>query len=217
MSQDKSNRSPIGDAPAMLRRKPMQQRSRDRVERMLSAAVQLIERDGSDALRMNDLAEIAGVSIGSLYQYFPDKAAIVRSLAERSNREGRACIEGALAPVRTDAQFRAAFARLIDIYYGIFLDRPVMRDIWSATQADARLRAFELTESRANGAIVADTLARLRPDADRARLETAAFFVMSLGEATMRLAISVDRKEGADLVEIYKRMALDALQAALDE
>lgn len=202
--------------PPSLRRKPMQQRSRDRVERILAAAVLLIERDGSDALRMNELAEMAGVSIGSLYQYFPDKTAIIRSLAERSNLEGRACIEAELAPVRNEQDFRAAFARLIDIYYGIFLERPVMRDIWSATQADARLRAFELEESRANGAIVAAALARLRPRADRARLETAAFFVMSLGEAAMRMAISVDREEGADLVEIFKRMALSALQSELD-
>ena len=51
----------------------------------LSCASTLIEKSGSDAMRMSDVAEMAGISIGSLYQYFPDKGAIIRTLAERYN------------------------------------------------------------------------------------------------------------------------------------
>ncbi|TKB29290.1 MAG: helix-turn-helix transcriptional regulator, partial [Mesorhizobium sp.] len=53
---------------AMPRRAPTQQRSRERVERMLAAAAALIAEQGSDAMRMGEVAERAGVSIGSLYQ-----------------------------------------------------------------------------------------------------------------------------------------------------
>ncbi len=44
-------------------------------------------------MRMSEVAEKAGISIGSLYQYFPDKSAIVRTLAERYNAYSRECIE----------------------------------------------------------------------------------------------------------------------------
>jgi AcrR family transcriptional regulator len=194
-----------------LRRLPSQRRSRERVERILNCATALIEERGSDALRMSDVAEMAGISIGSLYQYFPDKSAIIRTLAERYNAQGLACIEAELATVRDVEGLRRSFARLVDIYYGLFLAEPVMRDIWSGTQADKALRDVELAASRANGAVLAATLARLRPAANRKALAASALSVMYLGEAAMRLAISVDRAEGDAIVAAYKRMALAEL------
>lgn len=196
------------DGAAVARREPSQQRSRERVERMLAAAAALIVEKGSDAMRMSEVAERAGVSIGSLYQFFPDKAAIIRTLAERYNALGRDCIETELAGVRDTAGLKDAFGRLVDIYYGMFLSEPVMRDVWSGMQADKALREVELGESRLNGSLLADTMRRLRPDADRDELERSAFLIMSLGESTMRLAISVERAEGDALVEAYKRMAV---------
>jgi AcrR family transcriptional regulator len=196
---------------AALRRKPRQRRGVERVERILECAAELIAEGGSDAMRMNGLAERAGISIGSLYQYFPDKSAVIRTLAERYNAQGRECIREGLAKVRDAAGLRVAFATLVDIYYAMFLAEPVMRDIWSGTQADRALRELDLADSRANGAVLAQALARVRPEDDRDELATTAFLVMHLGEATMRLAISVDPGEGEKLVAAYKRMALDAL------
>ena len=197
--------------PAATRRAPSQQRSRDRVARVLAVASDQIADIGSDAMRMSEVAEKAGISIGSLYQYFPDKSAIIRMLAARYNADGRACIEAALAEVRDMAGLRKAFAGLVDTYYALFLAEPVMRDIWSGTQADKALRDIELADSRANGALLAKTLTRLRPRANPATLAASAFLVMHLGEATMRLAISIKRAEGDAVVAAYKRMALREL------
>lgn len=196
---------------ASTRRTPSQQRSRERVERMLAAASVLIAEQGSDAMRMGEVAERAGVSIGSLYQFFPDKRAIVWALAERYTAESQACIAAALADV-TDAEgLRRAFSELVDIYYGLFLAEPVMRDIWSGTQADKALRELELADSRASGAFLAAVLKRLRPEDDAAALEAMAFLVWQLGETAVRLAVAVGRAEGDGFVETYKRMALREL------
>lgn len=199
---------PVAGKTEALRRAPSQARSRERVEKMLAAARDLIAEKGSDALRMGEVAERAGVSIGSLYQFFPDKAAVIRMLAQRYNAQGRACIADGLAGITDMAGLGAAFAALIDTYYAIFLAEPVMRDIWSGTQADPVLRDLDREDSRINGALLAGVMARLRPAADRAALEASAFLVMQLGEATMRLAVSVGAEEGRRLVDIYKRMAL---------
>lgn len=196
-----------------LRRAPSQKRSRERVERMLSAASALIAEKGSDAMRMGEVAEKAGVSIGSLYQFFPDKGAIIRTLAERYNAQGRECIAAGLADVGDMAGLCRAFGELIDTYYGMFLAEPVMRDIWSGTQADKELRDIDLADSRMNGAVLAGVLQRLRPEDDPEALYRTAFLAMHLGEATMRLAISVGRAEGDALVETYKRMVLREFQA----
>jgi AcrR family transcriptional regulator len=190
------------------RREPTQKRSRERVERILACASALIEKSGSDAMRMSDVAEMAGISIGSLYQYFPDKAAIIRTLAERYNLAGQQCIAEGLDGVTDKLGLRRAFGELIDIYYAMFLAEPVMRDIWSGMQADKALRDIDLADSRINGAVLASARARVNPVADRTELERSSFLIMQLGEATMRLAISVDRAEGDALVEHFKNMVL---------
>lgn len=199
-------------APSAPRRAPTQRRSRERVERILVVATELIAADGSDAMRMSDVAARAGVSIGSLYQYFPDKGAIIRVLAERYNAEGRRCIAEALESVGSPPELLSAFGQLVDTYYGMFLAEPAMRDIWSGTQADKGLRDIDLADSRAIGALLAAARKRLHPKADEATLERSSFLLMSLGESTMRLAISVGKDEGAALVETYKRMALRELE-----
>ena len=193
------------------RREPTQQRSRERVERMLSAASSLIAEQGSDGMRMGEVAARAGVPIGSLYQFFPDKSAIIRALAERFTADSRACIDGALGGVRNRGDLRTAFSDLVDTYYGIFLAEPVMRDVWSGTQADKTLRELELADSRASAKTLIDALSRIKPSADPEMQAATAFLIWQLGESTMRLAVSVDRAEGDRLVEAYKRMALREL------
>ena len=65
------------------RRRPKQWRSHQTVEAILGAAVRVLKRDGSQAVTTNRIAEVAGVSIGSVYQYFPDKQAIFVALHRR--------------------------------------------------------------------------------------------------------------------------------------
>ncbi len=195
-------------------RKPVQQRSRERLERIVAVATELIAADGGDQLKMSEVAARAGVSIGSLYQYFPDKAAILRTLAERYGAESRRCIDEALAPVRDPESLRTAYLDLVDRYYEIFLAEPVMRDIWSGMQADRQLAAIEIAESRIAGGLLAAAMTRARPEVDPAAIAATAFLVWHLGEATMRLAISTTPDEGRALVEAFKQMSVREILAA---
>lgn len=65
------------------RRKPVQERARVTVNAMLDAAVKLFKRGGTSSITTNRIAETAGVSIGSVYQYFPNKHALFVALHER--------------------------------------------------------------------------------------------------------------------------------------
>ncbi len=65
------------------RRIPRQARAGSTVDAILDATLQLLEADGPDRLTTNRIAARAGVSIGTLYQYFRDKKAILAALAER--------------------------------------------------------------------------------------------------------------------------------------
>jgi len=81
---------------ASTRRQPKQQRSRQTVEAVLEAVPRVLRRHGAEAITTNRVAEAAGVSIGSLYQYFPEKQAIFMALHERHVDAVRHVIEGTL-------------------------------------------------------------------------------------------------------------------------
>jgi len=66
------------------RKKPLQSRSRATVQAVLTAAAHILEERGLPGFNTNAVAERAGVSIGSLYQYFPSKDAILVALMEHS-------------------------------------------------------------------------------------------------------------------------------------
>lgn len=86
----------LHDRQSPDRRKPRQERARLTAGAVLDACVKLLVREGLDALTTNRIAEAAGVSIGSVYQYFPDKHAIFEALRERHADEMRELIDDTL-------------------------------------------------------------------------------------------------------------------------
>jgi AcrR family transcriptional regulator len=79
------------------RRSPRQKRATETVEAIFEATAQILQREGRDHLSTNRIAERAGVSIGSLYQYFPDKNAILVAMAQREFAKGEAAALAAIA------------------------------------------------------------------------------------------------------------------------
>lgn len=81
----------------LLRREPKQQRSRQTVDAVLEAVPMVVKRHGAQSITTNRIAEVAGVSVGSLYQYFPDKRSIFTALHDRHVDDVRQVIERAMA------------------------------------------------------------------------------------------------------------------------
>ena len=92
-------------------KKPVQQRSMQTVDTLLDAAAQILQTDGESAFNTNRVAERAGFSIGTLYQYFPNKNSIVEALAERE----RIVIEAAIkkAFIRQDPKTLEDAVRIV--------------------------------------------------------------------------------------------------------
>lgn len=81
----------------LTRREPRQQRSRRTVDDVLEAVQLVVRRHGARAITTNRIAEVAGVSVGSLYQYFPDKHAIFTAIHDRHVADVRQVIEQTIA------------------------------------------------------------------------------------------------------------------------
>lgn len=193
---------PIG---AHLRRVPRQQRSRERVETILATAQALIVESGSDAMRMSEVASRAGVPIGSVYQYFPDKAAILRELALRFMERTHSMLVEGVQGIDTKAEAIDRVDRLLAAYHRLFLDEPDIREVWAATQSDKELQQLDVDDSRLNGEVLAAALRHLVARRDRARLDTVCLLFMHLAGAAARLAIAVEPAEGERLMRELRR------------
>lgn len=196
----------------IARLSPTQQRSRERFERILACAAQLIAEKGSDALRMSDIVERAQVPFGSLYQYFPDKTAIIGTLAERYNATGRACVEKELAQVRSAADLHPALCRMVDGFYRMYQEEPVMRDIWQATQADPALKQLDDEDCRYLASLLRDAVRRFS-DRDDKTIATFAELTITLIAAAVRQAITLKPKQGRDMIALFKQMLPRDLRA----
>ncbi len=95
----------IPDQRLEPRKVPKQTRSGATVEAILEAAAQVFERRGYAAGTTNRIAERAGVSIGSLYQYFPNKDAILVALVHQHLAEGMAALQPHLRRLSAGARF----------------------------------------------------------------------------------------------------------------
>ena len=110
-------RLPGGVAP---RKRPGQARSRDTVEAILRAAVELFSARGYAGTNTNDLADRAGVSVGSVYQYFPNKDAILTALVERHLQGVDAVLGTSLGELADPAlPLRVAVRRLLERFQAL--------------------------------------------------------------------------------------------------
>lgn len=110
------------------RKHPTQPRAVETVACILEAAAQILEVQGFEAFNTNAVAERAGVSIGSLYQYFPGKKALLIALMQREKERfrddafaalaettGRAAMQHLIQAAVRQQLGRAELARLLDL------------------------------------------------------------------------------------------------------
>lgn len=110
------------------RKQPRQARSQATVEAILVAAARVLEREGSRAFTTNRVAEAAGVSVGSLYQYFPNKEALIVALHDRHGRAMHRVIGDALAD-GAHATLREAVAAVVRGMLAAHADEPELHRV----------------------------------------------------------------------------------------
>jgi AcrR family transcriptional regulator len=145
----------VADAPT-LRREPQQARSRARLAGLVDAAEALLVREGPDALSTTRIAAEAGVSVGSLYQYFPDKAAIVDAVAHRYLGDFEELMEG-LALQAAPGRWEDPVGTLVDAFAERYAARPGYRALWLGRHLSDELRAAD----HRNKEVLADGVRRI--------------------------------------------------------
>jgi AcrR family transcriptional regulator len=195
------------------RRSPTQRRSKDTVEAILQATARILVRDGPDAATTNRIAKEAGVSIGSLYQYFGSREAIVTALAQAHAEEMLALLAShvltiAAAPpdeaVRTFVAAMIAAHRTAPELHVVLLQQ---------TLADGPA-ALKAIHDPARGMVRA-WLEQHRHEVRPKDLDTAAFLLTTTAEAAIHAQIVDDPTRLRDpaweqeLVDLLLRYLLD--------
>lgn len=171
-----------------LRRPPKQQRSRGRVEEILAAARRLIGEKGIDAVKMREIAALAGGPISSVYQYFPNKSAILATLFEQWTDEIDELIKMRLSAVESIDDLLSAASDLVDYFFARVTEDPSVLDLLNAVQADKTLADLDLAASRRQAECLCDVGDRFVPESRRQEFRRTTFLMFHLSPGAVRLA-----------------------------
>ena len=198
------------ETPAPPRRRAVQARSRATVERILEAAAGLIAERGAEATTMTEIAQRAGVVIGSLYQYFPDKAGVMTALFERHSAGVHEMLLGAAEGARDVEDLTVRIDDLSQRYFALHRDDPLVRGIWTAVQTDPVLQALDVADSLRNAEAVFRIARPLYRKVDEDRLMATCALTMQLSVFAARFALALPEPLSALSAGVFSQMVLSA-------
>lgn len=158
------------------RKQPKQARSGAMVDAILQAAAELLDSGNPDGYTTNQIAERAGASIGSLYQYFPSKDAITAALIGQASARLLAGLEQAA----TLDDWRAALRAMVAAAVRHQLERPALARLLDASEARLAALDAQRQDQERIGALLGAVLSRIPGLAD---VETAADDLMAITRA----------------------------------
>ncbi len=163
---DKNSNSP--------RKSPKQSRSKALVEAIYEATVRILPGVGSDNLTTKKVAEMAGVSIGSLYQYFPNKNSILEAVLDIAITTTSADVNKAVDQLK-GKDLNEAVSLMVDHVLGVFMDdKAKMREVFKKAPELQRVPIlFYLRQQVVNR--LADHIESLQPGLNKQEYARMAF------------------------------------------
>lgn len=197
-----------------MRRKPRQARSQERVNRILDVAEELFASQGYTATTTNAIAAQAQVSIGSLYQFFPDKTAILKALALRYAEMLHQQLTVIDQAEPTTLSLSDYVDQLIDTTDRFFTEHPSYHAIFMEVQGT--IRELEEIDEATDAELIQDlasSLAKRDAKLERADCEAIAFVLVKAIGTLLWLSLSQEKTFRQRLVTETKRLTLNYLQS----
>ena len=216
MSQSNSSGAPKLNK---MRRQPKQARSQERVKQILDVAEQLFLEVGYDSTTTRAIAARANVSVGSLYQFFPDKEAILKALAIRYMQTQYQRFLTLHTPAAVTLPLPSYVDRMIDVFDQFYTDYPGSRAIFDQLLDTITWSAIEKIDDFEYQVI--DELARFfqcrQPSLSMAKCERIAMVITKTITELLWLSLSGDQTFRQELVAETKLLTLSYLQQYLNE
>lgn len=174
-----------------LRRAPQQRRGQELVLRLLAAADELLATEGAAALTTTNVARAAGVSVGALYRYFPDREAITKALALRYTGELAGVMEH-MADAAEAERLGDPAGDILDAFVAAFRARAGFRALWFGGLRTEALRDATRPTRYVIAASLTRALAAQCRDAEEERVSAVARMMVLVGDAVLREAFRLD-------------------------
>ncbi len=187
------------------RKEASQERSRATVDALVEATARILVREGFDKASTNRIAEVAGVSVGSLYQYFPSKEALVAAVIDRHRQDILHVVRGELAKAATQPIEQGVRTLVAVAVKAHRVDPRLHRVLAEQIPRVGRLEKVE-TFDRENYALFQAYLENHRDEIRVVDLELAAFVCVTSIEALTHTAV------------LHQKIVSDAaMEALVDE
>lgn len=197
------------------RKRPQQARAQTTVHAILEATVQVLEREGLEAATTTRIAEVAGVSVGTLYQYFSHRDAILDALQEREFERAIALVQDVLSHDHLARSPRETVMACVQGMLELYVASPGLHRVLTLeglrmTKAD-RLHSFDLRVI----SVVRHFLAASGLAVRRKNVDAAAFVAFQCVRATMLARLLedpaglTDEALAEELVDLLLRYLVD--------
>lgn len=188
-------------------RSPQQQRSKQRSEQILAAARTIILQKGCANLTISEIAEVAGVTPGSMYQYYRNKAAIVLALGQYYVELSQQQLAQIFTePVTSREQLATLFLQVLEQHYQLYRDDPVVRDIWAGAATDKAMQDLEQQDNKQHLSFFFSVATPLFPQAAAPELHRTLNLLLHFAIAGSRLALEQDVTEGRATIDTAKQL-----------
>lgn len=194
------------EATRTLRRQPRQDRSRERVDHILATAQALIGEKGLAAMAMTDIASASGMSLPSVYHYFPNRTAVMAELYRRFSDRFQGVLSRILASIETASDIFPATDAIVDSYFDLVKAEPAIQDLLNAVQADKDMLTLDIAQTRAQASAFAASTQHLIAPEHRENFARSVYLLFQLAGGAVRLAIFQGGEDGEQIVDDYKRL-----------
>ena len=196
----------MGKPRENLRRQPRQERSRGRVDDILSAAKDLIGERGLAAVTMKDIAAASDMPLATVYHYFPNRSSVVAELYARFSLVTRSKLVEILSSLTDGGAIAPVTAAIADDYYQRMREDPALADLFNAIQVDKTLQNIDIAETRKQSLLFCEATESYVPAEHIHDYRRSVYLLFQLAGGTARLALSHEEAEGALMMEDYKRL-----------
>jgi AcrR family transcriptional regulator len=198
-----------------VRHRPVQERGRVRFDSILAAARALLLDGGLEGFTVEDVAETAAIPVGSVYQFFPNKYAIV---AELDARDTFRLIDDLVANADrfTPDDWQDATNDLIDVVARHWVDDPSRRAVWLAMRSTAATRSLAAEHTRAIVATLLPMIGQLTAGRDPEQQVTITEVVVEMAQSLLHFSVSDGRPHPGTVTELKRALRAYLRAVALD-
>lgn len=196
----------------ILGRRPVQERSRLKVEQILDVSAQAIARDGPYALNLNKVAKEAGVNVATVYQFFPNKNVVIARLALRAFDEFYDSVRRALDDVDDAVGAQQVFERFVWALYEESRSATFFRELWAIIEADRNLNYLNRRDDERLARLYAQERLQNSDEVHLGRVMRRMIIIFGMLRSAIRHAISCDENEGAIIIEEAISIALNTFE-----